>query len=280
MSGDTPADLLRRAVSRDSARPFLTHYDDALGSRVELSYATFDNWVAKTANLLVDEFGADPGDEVALALPAHWQTAVWLFACWSAGLVARPVPDGSTEVPEARVVATDAARLDAALGSAMGNTATRSVSSRAVVGRREGEVVALSLHPLGAPLEHCPPPAVDYATQVRGHGDQFVTYTRFGPEAPALALEGRGFSGGELAEAARSAAERFGLTSADRIYAQVSMATYDDIVDALLAPVAAGTSVVIGTNDGVDTLDGRFSTERITATVGKLAESAPARRLR
>ncbi|HEY3687355.1 MAG TPA: TIGR03089 family protein [Streptosporangiaceae bacterium] len=262
MSGDTPADLLREAVSRDSARPFLTHYDDALGSRVELSYATFDNWVAKTANLLVDEFGADPGDEVALALPAHWQTAVWLFACWSAGLVARPVPDGSAEVPGARVVATDAARLDAALASGA------------------EEVVALSLHPLGAPLEHCPPPAVDYATQVRGHGDQFVTYTRVGPEAPALALEGRGFSGGELAEAARSAAERFGLTSADRIYAQVSMATYDDIVDALLAPMAAGTSVVFGTNDGVDTLDGRFSTERITATVGKLAESAPARRLR
>lgn len=262
MSGDTPADLLREAVRRDSARPFLTHYDDALGSRVELSYATFDNWVAKTANLLVDEFGADQGDEVVLALPAHWQTAVWLFACWSAGLVAHPLPDDATDVPEARIVATDVSRLDAALDSGA------------------EEVVALSLHPLGAPLEHCPPPAVDYATQVRGHGDQFVTYTRVGPEAPALVSDGRGFSGAELAEAARSAAERFGLTPADRVYAQVSMAAYDDIVDALLAPMAAGTSVVMGTKHGADTLDGRFSTERITATVGKLAESSPVRRLR
>jgi len=258
----TPADLLREAVRRDPGRPYLTHYDDALGSRIELSYATFDNWVAKTANLLVDEFGTDPGDHVVLALPAHWQTAAWLFACWSAGLVAHPLGDGVTQIPEARVVATDAARLDAALDAGA------------------DEVVALSLHPLGAPYGDLPPGAVDYATQVRGHGDQFVTYTRLGPEAPALVAGARESSGGELAEAARAAAERYALTARDRVYAQVSMAEYADIVDALLAPMAAGASVVIGTNTTADTLDGRFSTERITATMGRLAGSAHARRLR
>ena len=265
MSGETPGGLLREAVRRDAARPYLTHYDDAAGSRIELSYATFDNWVAKTANMLVDEFAADPGDHVVLALPAHWQTAVWLFACWSTGLVAHPLPDDATSVPAdppPRLVATDAARVDAALDAGA------------------DEVVALSLHPMGAPLEHCPPGAVDYATQVRGHGDQFVTYTRIGSDAPALVADGGRSSGGDLAAAARVAAERFGIDATDRIYAQVSMATYDDIVDTLLAPMAAGSSVVIGTNPGADTLDGRFSTERITATIGRLTGSAPLRRLR
>ena len=261
-----PVDLLREAVRSDPGRPYLTHYDDALGSRVELSYATFDNWVAKTANLLVDEFAADPGDHVVLALPAHWQTAAWLFACWSAGLVAHPLADDVTDVAgldaEPRVIAADAARLDAALDAGA------------------EEVVALSLHPLGAPYQDCPPGAVDYATQVRGHGDQFVTYTRLGPDVPALVADGRTATAGELAEAARAAAGRFALSAKDRVYAQVSMAATDDIVDALLAPMAVGASVVMGTNTGADTLDGRFSTERITATVGELTESAPIRRLR
>lgn len=261
----TPADLLRAAVRDDPGRPYLTHYDDALGSRIELSYATFDNWVAKTANLLVDEFGTDPGDHVVLALPAHWQTAAWLFACWSAGLVAHPLGEDVTEIPEApeiRVIAADAARLDAALDA------------------EAEEVVALSLHPLGAPYENTPPGAVDYATQVRGHGDQFVTYARPDPDRPALVTGDRTASGGELAEAARTAAERFALTVKDRVYTQVSMAEYTDIVDVLLAPMAAGASVVIGTNPAAATLDGRFSAERITATMGPLPGSPPARRLR
>jgi len=84
----TPADLLRSALAADPARPLVTFYDDATGERVELSVATFANWVAKTANLLQDGMSAEPGDRVALLLPAHWQTAVWLLACSSMGVVA------------------------------------------------------------------------------------------------------------------------------------------------------------------------------------------------
>ena len=36
--------------------------------------ATFANWVAKTANLLQGDLAAEPGDRLALLLPAHWQT--------------------------------------------------------------------------------------------------------------------------------------------------------------------------------------------------------------
>jgi uncharacterized protein (TIGR03089 family) len=73
---ETPAGLWRSAAAADPARPFVTAYDAATGGRVELSYATFDNWVAKTANLITDGLGAGPGERVALALPAHWQALV------------------------------------------------------------------------------------------------------------------------------------------------------------------------------------------------------------
>ncbi|MFC7470400.1 TIGR03089 family protein [Actinomadura keratinilytica] len=84
----TPADLLRSALAADPARPLVTFYDDATGERVELSVATFANWVAKTANLLQGDLSAEPGDRLALLLPAHWQSAVWLLACHSTGVVA------------------------------------------------------------------------------------------------------------------------------------------------------------------------------------------------
>ena len=63
------------SIRRDPASPLLTFYDDASGDRTELSGATLDNWVSKTANLLVDGLGLGPGDVAAVLLPPHWQTA-------------------------------------------------------------------------------------------------------------------------------------------------------------------------------------------------------------
>ncbi len=85
---------------RGPGPPLVTFYDDATGERVELSVATFANWVAKTANLLQGDLSAEPGDRLALLLPAHWQSAVWLLACSSVGVVAdvqeiRPPPISS-----------------------------------------------------------------------------------------------------------------------------------------------------------------------------------------
>src|SRR3954467_7607018 len=81
------------AVRRDPAAPLLTFYDDATGDRTELSGATLDNWVAKTANLLVDGEGLGSGDSVAVLPPPHWQTAAVLRGAWSAGLAADLGPD-------------------------------------------------------------------------------------------------------------------------------------------------------------------------------------------
>ena len=75
-------------VRQDPTTPLITFYDDATGDRAELSGATLDNWVAKTANLLVDGAGLGPGDTVAVLLPPHWQTAAILLGAWAAGLAA------------------------------------------------------------------------------------------------------------------------------------------------------------------------------------------------
>src|SRR5690606_29350348 len=73
-------DLLQRRVSTDGARPLLTCYD-ADGGRTELSAITYANWVAKGANLILDEIDADAGDRIAVPLlechPGHWMGLVW-----------------------------------------------------------------------------------------------------------------------------------------------------------------------------------------------------------
>jgi hypothetical protein len=77
--------MLAAEARRDGARPFLTWYDDASGERVELSVATLANWATKTANLLADEHGLEPGDAVRLAPADHWLSFVAVLGAWTAG---------------------------------------------------------------------------------------------------------------------------------------------------------------------------------------------------
>lgn len=79
----TIPDLLR-LLTREPGRPRITWYGHD-GERVELSGAVLENWVNKTANLLVEEFDAGPGVHVRLDLPAHWRTVVWALAVWRVG---------------------------------------------------------------------------------------------------------------------------------------------------------------------------------------------------
>ena len=150
----------------------MTFYDDATGERVELSVATFDNWVAKTANLLRDGLDVQPGGRVGLLLPLHWQAAVWIVACWAAGAVVVP---GSMD---ADVIVADATSL------------------ATVRNARGADVVGLSLAPLGAPLREAPQGVLDYAIEVRGYGDRFEMRPRPAPADPALEVGGRILSQG------------------------------------------------------------------------------------
>ncbi|MEV7795654.1 TIGR03089 family protein [Streptomyces sp. NPDC087512] len=246
----TPADLLTSALAADPGRPLVTFYDDATGERVELSVATFANWVAKTANLLQDELSVEPGDRVALLLPAHWQTAVWLLACSSVGVVA----DMSGDAAAADVVVSgpDAESLQAA---------------RACSGPR----IALALRPLGGRFPQVPEGFADYAVEVPGQGDRFVAYAPVDPEAPALIVAGREFSGAEVVERARAeAASGLGLTGPGaRILSGLPYDTWEGLNAGLYGPLAVGGSVVLcrhleAAGDGV--VDQRIETERVSVT--------------
>ncbi|OHV02062.1 TIGR03089 family protein [Mycobacterium talmoniae] len=221
----------------DPVGPRITYYDDASGERIELSAATLANWAAKTGNLLRDELGAGPASRVAVLLPAHWQTAAVLFGVWWIG--AEAVLDGPAEV--ALCTAARLADADAAVG----------------IG---GEVAVLSLDPFGRPAPDLPVGVTDYATAVRVHGDQIDAERQPGP-----ALAGRSVDQ-VLAAAEKSAADR-GLTSADRVLSTAPWTTAEELIDALLAPLAAGASLVQVAHPDPDALPRRIETEKVTRTL-------------
>lgn len=236
-----PVELLRRALAADPSRPLVTFYDDATGERVELSVKTFDNWVAKTANLLADGLGAVPPARVVLALPGHWQTAVWLFACWSAGLTTVPVGDGP--IPgDADIVAAGPGRLDEAAATG-------------------AEVVGLSLHALGAPLADVPPGVTDYAVEVRAYGDRFAG--PLDPAAPALELDGRTLTGADLV----AEAEALGTPPGERVLLTVGFDSAEGLLKGLLGPLTADGSVIICQNIDENRLDRRISLEHVTSVI-------------
>ncbi|MGW2826872.1 TIGR03089 family protein [Streptomyces sp. NPDC001443] len=243
----TPADLLRSALAADPARPLVTFYDDATGERVELSVATFANWVAKTANLLQDGLSAEPGDRVALLLPAHWQTAVWLLACSSVGVVA----DMSGDPARADFVVAGPGRFEAGLAC-------------------RGERYALSLAPLGRRFLPGPPEGyADYAVDVPAHGDRFAPYVPVDPEEPALIVAGAEFTGAEVVARARDEAAGLGFTGPGaRLLSGLPYDTWEGLSAGLYAALASGGSVVLCrhleelSDDG---LAKRVESERVTA---------------
>jgi uncharacterized protein (TIGR03089 family) len=255
----TPDRLLTQALADDPARPLITFYDDATGERTELSVLTFANWVAKTANLLVDGLGAEPGQRVALDLPAHWQGAVWHAACWAAGLV---TVTGAAAGP-ADIV----------------NIAVLAVTPEGTGGDRHvpaaEQVVGLGLGPLGLPRPGTHLPAyvtLDYDREIHGFGDRFRSPSGDAPERPALLTNGTLHSAGELAGATSAMVGRWSLPRGARI---LSVLPYDDlpvIVAGLLGPLANGGGTVLCRHPDPDRLQARAETERVTAVTG-LAEA-------
>ncbi|MGW7361720.1 TIGR03089 family protein [Streptomyces sp. NPDC054802] len=245
-SDRTPADLLRSALAADPARPLVTFYDDATGERVELSVATFANWVAKTANLLQGDLAAGPGDRLALLLPAHWQSAVWLLACSSVGVVA----DVGGDAARADVVVAGPGQFDAGLACG-------------------GERIALSLAPMGRRFPTPPAGYADYAVEVPGQGDRFAPYAPVDPDEPALVVGDLELTGAELVERARADADRLGLGPGSRLLSGKSYDSWDGLSAGLFAPLASGGSVVLCRNLGELSEDGlakRVESERVTDT--------------
>ena len=83
-------DLLRAALKHDPSAPRLTVYVDSpdprKSSRMEFSTITLDNWTSKLGNYFLDEAMMEPGDSVAVAMPARWQTAAVILGAVRAGI--------------------------------------------------------------------------------------------------------------------------------------------------------------------------------------------------
>lgn len=139
--------------------PVVTWYDASTGERVELSGVTLDNWVAKVANLLVDDCDAERGTRLRLGLPSHWLRFVWLLGAWRVGAV---VTDHDADIglsgPE--LEADEPIRL------------------------------AASLRPLGARFPTEPEGFVDIGAAVPASPDVFVDLDPPTPEDLAIDLEG------------------------------------------------------------------------------------------
>jgi uncharacterized protein (TIGR03089 family) len=227
------------AVQRDPTAPLLTYYNDASGDRAELSGATLDNWVAKTANLLADGAGLGAGDVVAVLLPPHWQTAAILLGAWTAGLAADL--DGPPHAVDALFTTPERAPDAAAWPST--------------------DRYASSLAPLAAPLRDVPPGYVDYVVEVRVFGDRYV------PVQPVTGAD-RAIAERDNREVCGMAADRateFGIGAGDRVL--VDARAYPDPVDWLLAPLVAGASVVLCANAETGRLPTRAETEKVTVTL-------------
>ena len=227
----TVAGALGAALSRDGARPLLT-WVGADGARTELSVRTFENNVAKAANLLQDDAGAHTGSRVALHLPPHWQTAVWLGACAATGATAWL--DGDDGDP----------RVVLAL-----------VAPGAVEPTAAPETMAVSLHPFGLPSTVALPPGVlDAAVEVRAHGDRFAAYDPPTGTTPWLVDGDWTWTQAEALEAGRGLAAGFEVPDGGRVLVRSSRAAtgYRFAAAVLALPLAIDGSVVLVTDPAAD----------------------------
>jgi uncharacterized protein (TIGR03089 family) len=212
---------LSALLGREPARPLVTFYDDATGERIELSVATYANWVAKTAGLAQDELDAERGGLLLVDLPTHWLGAVWLGAAWSLGLA---VTDDPSTVERADLVVC-------------GPDGVAAYAAHAA----RSQVVALSLRPLGARFaEPLPTGVTDYGAVVLAQPDAFVPWDP--PAATDAAWHGADGSltqGALLEEAAGSGVVEPG----GRLLTDTNPCSRTGLAS-LLAPVALGASTV------------------------------------
>ena len=202
-------------------RPFLTWYGDD-GERIELSAAVTANWVAKTANLLVEEFDAGPGSLVRLDLPPHWRTAVWALATWRVG--AGVVLEGSGR---ADVIVTDRPE-DVVAGVVPGDF---------------DEIVAQVLPSLARQFEGTlPPGSLDAARAVGSYGDVIGYAPVADPGATAVVVGAATTRHGDLDTWAAD------LPPSARLavrHGQRTPAALDGFCRTVLGALRAGTSLVL-----------------------------------
>lgn len=173
---NTVPELLIALRTNNATAPRLTWYGPD-SERVELSGRVLDNWVAKTANFLVDELDAEPGTVVALDMPVHWRSIVWLLAGWAAGTTAVVAsapglaPDFTPSlVPD--IVAT--------------TNPLSALEAYSLTGQRPF-VAAVALPALAMRwMGELPADVIDYSGEVRAHADVFFAQDAASPASAAF----------------------------------------------------------------------------------------------
>ena len=226
----------------DAGRPLVTFYDDATGERIELSVATYANWVAKTAGLAQDELDAERGGLVLVDLPTHWLGAVWLGAAWSLGLA----------------VTDDPALVDDADRVVCGPDGVPTYAAHA----DRVPVVALSLRPLGGRFtEELPPGVTDYGAVVLAQPDAFTAYDP--PEASDAAWRSPQSGTTSQADLLAEASAAGAVEAGGRLLTDVNPSTRAG-ARTLLAPLLAGAGVVWVRHPDESGWDRRADQERAT----------------
>ncbi|WP_167584966.1 TIGR03089 family protein [Kineococcus rubinsiae] len=164
--------LLQRLVADDPGTPRLTWYaaeHASTGERIELSARVLGTWVAKTANLLEEEFDVGPGRTVGLDLPTHWRTLVLQLATWSTGagvVLGEGLRTGATDVDVLVSATPEVLRRSASTGT---------------------DTVAVALAPLARAFgDDLPDGVLDYARTITGYGDHHSPLAQPLPTDPAL----------------------------------------------------------------------------------------------
>ncbi len=230
ISGTFVENLL--APHRASASPWLTWYG-ANSERIELSGRVFDNWVAKSANLLAESFDLEENQIVVLDLPTHWKSLVLALAALHHGAtLAAPSHERASDA----VLWITASPTDA------------SIPASSEILAVDPAALALSF---GGDLG---PVAEDFNASVRSFGDQFFPSSVSGA-ATAIAIGGN-----------NTALETLFATPAEAkgtILARAGLPVLEFLPYAI-AQWAAGDAIVL-LEDGVEATDRLREGERITA---------------
>lgn len=241
----TPTELLLDLRTKEPTSPRLTWYGSN-SERVELSGRVLENWVAKTANYLVDELDAEPGTRIALELPLHWRSLVWLLATWAVGATAVTAhapgaPFDAAELPH--IVATaDPLAVQQQLAAATPAPLVVAVALPALAMRWTGEL---------------PPRALDYSGDVRAHADVFFADAQAAPGGVAWRCGDARISYAELLSGAAAA------PAPQRVLLEARNG-WADVVNGALQTWAAGGSVVL-LQEGVAPSEHLRSMENVTA---------------
>jgi uncharacterized protein (TIGR03089 family) len=229
----TFADLLARRLRDGAGQPLVTWYDHETGERVELSVATYANWVAKTASLLAEEYDAERGGSLRVDLPTHWLGPVFLGAAWALGLVV-------TESDRPDAVVCGPASLD------------RWAPEAARI-----PVLACSLLPLGVRFAEPLPAGVhDVGVEVWSQPDAFAPWDPPGGQDRAT----DGLTQDQLWSQAAAGAS---LPNGGRLLATANPASPSGLA-AFIEPLVRGGSVVLVSHPDADRLEELSATERCT----------------